>query len=506
MPVSKTFSATLEGIDGVVVQLESSSQATTPQICVSGLAGEVVKESRERVRASLAGLGYDVPSSRILIHLSPAESRKQGSQLDLAIAVAVLLAEKLVPRAPAESCAFLGELTLDGRLRPVSAAANLADALTRRPELGAVILPEANAPDVDVLGDSRLRIARDLGQVIAFLRGEIELAKPATSATRPATPAGISLDRIRGQVLGKRAVQIAVAGRHHLLLMGAPGVGKSLLAHASQRLLPPLEPGEAVEIRKNYAYCPDEVPAGGSRPFRAPHHTISAQGLIGGGTSRILPGEVTLAHRGTLFLDECPELRRDLLEGLREPLEDGMVRLRRVGASRCLPARFLLLAAMNPCPCGYSLERERRCVCPPERIARYRQRLSGPLLDRIDLGVALHLPRSDEPATPGAETRAREAVARAWETQATRYLGTPSRLNADVTVPEGDSFELPSEAGDWLAREARRMGLSWRSLHKILRVSRTIADLEASPRICVSHVREAVLLRCGAHFLGQGPC
>ncbi|MBI4405236.1 MAG: ATP-binding protein, partial [Deltaproteobacteria bacterium] len=362
--VGKTYSATQDGIDGAVVEIEASRQKALPQIHITGLPGDIVKESRERVRGCLVNLGYDVPSSRIIVHLSPAYSRKQGSQLDVAIAVSVLAAEGLVKPDNLPRVGCLGELSLDGRIRKISGAVSLIEALEKCPQVKTLLIPKENAQDAVLIKSQKVKLVSSFGEICEFLAGRSELTTIKADTPVFVSPQSeYSLDDVVGQNLAKRALQIALAGRHHFMLVGPPGVGKSMIAHCAQSLMPPLEWNELVEVCKNYDCHGGRSPADLSRPFRSPHHTISSAGLLGGGSGVVMPGEVTLAHCGILFLDEFPEFRKDAIEGLREPLQSGKVHLHRVGQALNLPARFVLITAMNPCPCGYYWGGPKRCSC-----------------------------------------------------------------------------------------------------------------------------------------------
>lgn len=479
------------------MEIEASLQKSLPAIVITGLPGDVVKESRERIRACLSALGFDVPSSRVVIHLSPATEKKQGSQLDLGVAVALLAEEGVLKsRRRLESCAFLGELSLDGRIRGVRGALALAEALVECAKVGTLIVPADNAVEVGLLLSHKVQAVSNLSEVIRLLETDEPLAEPPATPFSPRPIPNSALDGVEGQPLAKRALQIAIAGRHHLLMIGPPGVGKSLIAHAARHLLPPLEKSELIQLIKHQGYFDSTQTDYGLRPFRSPHHSISPAGLIGGGSASVNCGEVTLAHGGILFLDELPEFRKDALEGLREPMQNGEIHLNRVGARLTLPARFLLLAAMNPCPCGYSLDARRRCTCPPGKPEAYRRKISGPLYDRLDLAVVLSRPSG----VTGGERFPLKAflppIEKAHRAQAARW-GGDGRFNSDGAVDtKFGAFAVGEEGTRWLDGLCTREAVSFRSLHKTLRVARTIADLEGEESIGMPHLLEAWSLRC----------
>ncbi len=496
MPIC-TYSATHRGAEGTVVEVEASLQKSLPSIVVTGLPGDVVKESRERIRACLSALGFDVPSSRLVIHLSPATEKKQGSQLDLAIAVALLCVEQLVvPVVPIEQQAFLGEVSLNGRIRGVQGALALAQSLCQRKGTQTVFFPEENAAEVALLQDPKCRPVHHVSQVLAALEGREPLPAPLSKPELP-SPKKLPplLDQIQGQAFAKRALEIALAGGHHLLLVGPPGIGKSLLAQAAPSLLPPLSQPELIQLLKNRGTAEVDFSVCASRPFRSPHHSISGAGLLGGGTGMISGGEIALAHGGVLFLDELPEYRKDVLEGLREPLQSGEIQLSRVGARLTFPARFQLIAAMNPCPCGYHLDTQRRCRCAPHKADAYRSRISGPILDRMDICAFLgsSIGKNETPYDSHLKVATRIQVAR--EIQHSRYQDL-EMLNARARVEDHAGFELGTEQRSWLNHLCSRDYLSFRSLHKTIRVGRTIADLHGAEFIKTEHLHEAWDLRC----------
>ena len=476
----------------MVADVEAVKLRSLPSLVVTGLAGDMIRESRERVSGCLANLGFsDVPSGRLVVHLFPANEKKQGTHFDLAIALTVLAAEGHIPLAGLSSYAVVGELTLEGRIRGAPGIVPLLEVLAASPANQRIIVPSENEAEASLIASARVGLASHLSEVISEMKGGEKLRGVSSyQEDRPGKLNREPFGDIVGQSVGKRAVQIAVAGRHHLLLIGSPGVGKSLLAHASDGLQPPLSRNELLETLR----C-NEISQGMfsfKRPFRSPHHSVTAAAFLGGGAGALIAGEVTLAHRGILFLDEFPEFRRDAIEGLREPLESGVIHLHRVGWRMTLPARFTLIASMNPCPCGYALEGN-RCRCNSEKRMSYARRISGPILDRMDLGVILDRPDPTEP-TRGGETG---VVGDAVERQKFRYRDRADiDRNGDVRWDNLNSeLKIPPEAESWV-RALEQRPVSLRSLHKTLKVGRTIADIEGEEDVTRGHVHEAWELRC----------
>lgn len=498
--VAKTFSATHHGVDGRVVEVEAARESALPQIQITGLPGSIVKESRERVRVSLGGLGFSIPTSRIVVHLLPADAPKQGSQFDLAIAVGVLAAESFAFERDISKTAFIGELTLDGRIKEVYGALALVEALDRLENIERILLPAANGWEGMLSYSRKVRLAERLGEVIGFLKGKCELpCSPQRESVGMETVFDVSLDQVLGQTIAKRSLQIAIAGRHHLLMIGTPGVGKSMLAQCVPSLLPPLTRKERIEVVKNYAHLEDGRLLTERRPFRSPHHTISPAALLGGGSGRVIPGEVTLAHRGVLFLDEFPEFRKDMIEGLREPIQNGTINLHRVGQALSLPARFTLIAAMNPCPCGYAMSQLKRCRCSPDRILSYRKRISGAILDRMDLCAVVNPPSVGELKQNGmSQAGTKGQIEKALGAQCRRYQSEGMTvLNGDLSGAFcEEAFALDAEEKSWLEGLYERQGLSVRSLQKIVKLARTISDLDGEERISPQSLKEAWSLRC----------
>jgi len=505
LPVlAETLSASILGVDGVPVRVEVDVAFGLPALTIVGLAGSQVQEARERVRSALRNSGFEVPARRITVNLAPADLPKDGTGYDLAIAVGILAASGQLPRHDRLSVtALVGELALDGALRPVAGTMALAAAV-RDAGVPEMIVPGASVGEAATAG-VRAYGAATLGQAIRHLAGvEMMVAGAAAlPASLPQGAAGPDLAEVDGQQVARRALEIAVAGHHNLALCGPPGIGKTLLLRCAAGLLPPLEDDEAVAVSRIYSVAgllDRRAPLVRARPFRAPHHTISTQALVGGGP-RVRPGEASLGHRGVLLLDETLQFRADALDALREPLESGSVTIARVEGALSLPARFTLLAAFNPCPCGWRGSHGRACTCEDAAARRYMARLSGPLRDRIDLWVTMAEP---ERRTAGSASRSRHPeaspvvaarVAAAWR----RQLDRQGRANAELPAPQFDErhgFAAPLL--ELLTRRARRFGLSPRRMHRTARVARTVADLEGESTVNALHLDEALRYRAAA--------
>jgi len=472
-------------------------------LVIVGLPDAAVKESSERVRAAVKNSGLVFPSKRITVNLAPADIRKAGPSYDLPIAVGVLIASEQVWPQEVENTLFTGELSLDGSVRHVNGVLPIA-AVARQQGIQRVFVPAGDAPEAALIEGLEVIPVESLGQLTAHLQG-LRSIPPYTptldSTSLPLPQYAADFAEIKGQEHVKRALEVAAAGGHNVLMIGPPGAGKTLLARSMPSILPTMTIEESLDVTKIYSIAgmlPPDTPLLRHRPFRAPHHTISHAGLVGGGHWP-RPGEISLAHRGVLFLDELPEFGTRILEGLRQPLEDHKVSIARATGTLTFPANFMFVAAMNPCPCGYYGDPVRECTCSMQTISRYQKRISGPLLDRIDIHV--QVPRVDYDkltdkrlGEPSEAIRAR--VERARNVQRKRFADTPLSCNADMGPTEVRKICQLDETGRGLVRAAmQQLQMSARAFHRILKLSRTIADLAGSERIETAHLAEAIQYR-----------
>ena len=493
--LATALSASIVGVDGVPVRVEVDVSFGLPGLTIVGLAGSAVLAARERVRAAVRNSGFEVPARRITVNLAPADLPKEGTGHDLAIATGMLVASDQLDGDRLPWTALIGELALDGSLRPVPGVMALV-AAARSAGAAEAVVPLENAAEGAAVGGVQVRPATCLRDAVGHLAG---VAPLGAVMHRRAAP-GRHLDHdapdlasVVGQRVGRRALEIAIAGRHNLAFSGPPGVGKTLLARAGAGLLPPLGEDEAAEVSRIHSVAGvGDAALTGHRPFRAPHHTISTQALVGGGP-RIRPGEASLAHRGALFLDETLQFRADALDALRGPIDAGAVTIARVDGVLALPARFMLIAAYNPCPCGWFGVDGHDCRCEDGARRRYQARLSGPMRDRLDL--VIHL---DAPAHGSNDGRAESTavvagrVAEAWQAQVERQGGPNAELPPDRLDPR---IGIGAPLRALLEQRSRQLGLSLRRLHRAARVARTIADLDSSPSVEAHHLDEALLYR-----------
>ena len=490
MTFSRIYSRADLGLDAPLVIVETHLSAGLPGFNLVGLPETAVRESRERVRSALLNSGFQYPARRITVNLAPADMPKRGGRHDLAIAIGILCASRQLPADAAKDREFVGELALSGQIRPVSGGT--AATLACRDSQRTLILPAENHRDAAIVRDNDALLASSLGQVCADLAGDTPMPKAGFTAPDQLSASDLDLREVQGQKQGCRALEIAAAGGHNMLLTGPPGTGKTLLSERLPSILPPLDEAAMLQIASIYSAAGLPPPQSAAPPWRAPHHQVSTVALIGG-SSRPKPGEISLAHKGVLFLDELPEFRREALESLRQPMESGSVLVSRAGYKSHFPARFQLLTAMNPCPCGYLGDAQKDCECTPAMLRRYSSRLSGPLLDRMDIFVELPRPNNDswhgERGDDSSEVRGRVLAARA------RCRVRGGHNSAATAAELRGGLGIGGKAQITLETAVERLKLSPRARGRTLKLARTIADLAESDTIEPPHLTEALSYR-----------
>lgn len=501
---SKVFSGAINGLDGQLVEVEIDVSQGLRSFSIVGLPDKAVKESEERVDSAIKSTKLLSPHARtfkVLVNLAPADLKKEGSIYDLPIALAFLIASKQIIFAPSDKI-FLGELALDGKLRPLKGALSFA-VMAKNYGFKEIILPKQNAKEAGLIKDIKIIGVDSLSETIAYLENRLEiLPENSENYSENFVPDYlVDIGWVKGQEYAKRALEITAAGGHNLFMFGPPGGGKSLLAKSLPSILPRLSQDEALEVTKIYSVAgllSEKQTLINYRPFRSPHHVSSDVALVGGGSPPKV-GEITLAHRGVLFLDEFPEFHRDVLESLRQPIEEGKINITRAKYNFTFPARFMLVAASNPCPCGFYMDPEKNCTCTPSQVSMYRRKMSGPLMDRMDLFIEVPAVKYEKLVSENSEKMSeiiRQKIENAREIQKNRFLEEKILVNSEMNIPQIKKFcEHDNQSQNLLKKYVDSGKLSARGYHRILKVSRTIADLADSKDIKYEHIAEALMYR-----------
>lgn len=500
--LAKVLTCTVLGVDGHPVDVEVDVAKGLPMFSIVGLPDNAVRESKDRVKAAIKNCGYDFPNRRITVNLAPADLKKEGSSFDLPIAVGLLVATELIAQDRIKNIMFVGELALDGQVRPVKGVIPIAIA-GKEYGCGTVVIPAQNSEEAAyVAADVDIITISSLPELVEFLAGNISKSPLELSCDKMLHETyQVDFSEVKGQLIAKRGLEVAAAGGHNVLMKGPPGSGKTMLAKRVPSILPKLSFDELLETVKIFSVSDKGSKANGCRPFRAPHHTISDAGLVGGGTVP-KPGEVSLAHNGVLFLDELPEFKKNVLEILRQPLEDGNVTISRAQSAITFPARFMFIASMNPCPCGFYGDLKNECYCKPNQIDRYNNKISGPLLDRIDIHLevpALSYTEMNDSDKSETSEVIRNRVEHCRQLQQNRFKNVPGVYNnSQMSSGLIERYcQLDSDSNTLLEMSVKKLGLSARAYYRILKIARTIADLDNQMDLQKKHVAEAVQLRRG---------